>query len=130
MTTDPQHGIRIDHDGAISDVTWTRETALATMQEAVGGPIELIPLPGYGLTLVCHDEARLRADWAERVNQRASDLYLRGIWATGSIVGPVLIISSRVTDDGASLGLSRCGLSDVRCWYATGWLAPEGHEVR
>ena len=133
-TTEPQHGLRIDPDGTVTELTWTPETALATMQEAVGGLIQMIDLPTYGLMLVCHDEAKLREGWPERINAHATDLYARecgcAIPTWDAIVGPVLVISNRVTDDGDAVGLTSCGLSDVRCWLVTGWLAQQSHGVR
>ena len=130
----PQRGLRIDIDGTVTEVEWTADTALATMQQAVGGLIQMIGLPTYGLLLVCHDEAKLQEGWMARINPYATDLYGRecacDIPSWDAIVGPVLVISNAVTADGDAVGLSSYGLSDVRCWLMTGWLAREGIGVR
>lgn len=129
-----QRGIRIDVDGSIAEVSWTPETSLATMQEAVGGLIQMIDLPNYGLMLVCHDEAKLQDGWRERINHHATALFSRDrnviLSAWEAIAGPVLVISNRDTDDGDAVGLSIYGLTDVRCWLATGHLEPQGLGAR
>lgn len=135
---DPQRGLRLDIDGTVTEVTWTDETALTAMQEAVGGTIEMLALLTYGLRLVCHDEARLSEDWPQRINRHATDLWGRehelDLFAPDrildTIVGPVLVISERVGPEGESVGLSIYGLTDIRCWIATGHLEPEGLGVR
>lgn len=99
---------------------------------------EVVSLPACGLRLVCHDEAKLREDWPERINRHASDLSGHDqaldlfapdrIW--DYIVGPVLVISERVMPDRDSVELSVDGLTNVRCWLASGQLEPEGLGVR
>jgi len=136
--SDPQRGIKIDTDGTVTNVTWTRETVLTAIQDAVGGTIEMVALPTYGLRLVCNEEAKLHNDWPQRINRHATDLYSREcsidlfapdrIW--DRIAGSVLVISERVGPEGESIGLSSCGLSDLRCWLATGHLELESHGVR
>lgn len=134
-TPEAQRGLRLDLDGALTEVTWSGDDALRTLQEAVGGYIEMMRLPSYGLTLVFHEEGKLSDGWEQRINRLATDLGVAENGATGdpvwdAIVGPVVVISNRVTPEGDALGLSFVGLSDVRCWVATGSITPDWRGAR
>lgn len=102
-------GLRIDDEARLTEVRWNRGQALAPLQQAVGGLVDVVEL-APGLDMWVNDDGAMYAE----INGPATRLArLRGLrhqpyW------GPVVITGQK---DGEAVGLPAA----VQAWL-TGWL--------
>lgn len=116
MATADVSGVRVDVEGAVSEVTAQRGDTLCMLQTAVGGFVDVVRLPD-GVDMWVGDEAA----YTEPVNAWASVLndLLGGqpvIW------GPVVFASS--TEEGDTVSLSAEQTAQLAAWFAEKVEAP------
>jgi len=76
------------------------QNELRSLQKAVGGPIQILPI-GSGVVLICHEEGKL-----ER-------LPFNFFWHGDSIVGPVLF--AKDGEDGELVSLDEMDVQQIMC---------------
>jgi hypothetical protein len=101
MTT--QTMLRIDVEGAASILEVPQPGGLSVLQDAVGGMIEYVAFPNRGIGCYLNEEGKL--DGLEP-NVIGTRLWLSAYGPTDVIVGPIVLLGDRTTDEGFSIGLT------------------------
>ncbi|MEY1672628.1 DUF3846 domain-containing protein [Gordonia sp. ABKF26] len=110
-------GVRIDTEGAVSQVTAEGGDTLSMLQAGVGGYVDVVRLPG-GIDMWVGDEAA----YTQPVNAWAS--VLNGILDGQPVIwGPVVFASS--TEDGETVSLSGEQVARLAAWFADEVEAPD-----
>ncbi|ROZ88059.1 DUF3846 domain-containing protein [Gordonia sp. OPL2] len=121
MATADVSGVRVDVEGAVSQVTASGGDTLRMLQTAVGGFVDVVRLP-EGIDMWVSDEGA----YCQPVNAWASLLndLLGGqpvIW------GPVVFASS--TEEGDTVSLSVAQTAQLAAWFAEKVEAPDVAEA-
>lgn len=95
--------LRVNTDGTHEFMTVGEDDELGTYQNVVGGFIEHVGFPLFGLSMYINEEGKL--------DDLPMNLFATKLWAaeyghTDYIVGNVVIFNGEVTDDGESVGLT------------------------
>ncbi|MEY1672631.1 DUF3846 domain-containing protein [Gordonia sp. ABKF26] len=110
-------GVRIDTEGAVSQVIAEGGDTLSMLQAGVGGYVDVVRLPG-GIDMWVGDEAA----YTQPVNAWAS--VLNGILHGQPVIwGPVVFASS--TDAGDTVSLNGEQVARLAAWFADEVEAPD-----